>query len=407
MIDVLWLAREDVCSQCRMDEWIIEDLIDGAQKAGVPANHSITTYLVGNRYDKAIVVLPAFGHVEHVDWVNEQIAWVTDLTLILTSDEGQHFPVDQLKHESMRLWVQTPRPEASYPPGTVFFGVGSGRAWQHVVPRDRHINLFFAGQRTHDRRRDAIAAASRVPNALVNPTDGFMQGMSREDYLDRLMSCRFAPAPSGPETQDSFRFYEALECGAHVFHDGLRPDGKGRGYWQMVAPGFPTGPIENWPELPAAVQHAHPAGQVLQHAWWHQRRRQLRRELAADAGCTRLQDLTVVIPTSPIHSHPSTAIINQTIASIRNRTDADIVITADGVRNEQRSYTDDYYEYLHRVLMEAEHLNWNVTPYINTMHLHQARMMQIALEDVDTEYSCTSSTTPRCAGTSTWSTSST
>ena len=370
MIPILWLAREGVCSRCRMDEWIIEDLVHGAQKRapGLPMFATIeVNSLNGVRYDKAVVVLPAFGHIDHVGWVNEQIAWVTDLTLILTSDEGQHFPVDELRHENMKLWVQTPRPDKTYPDGTVFFGVGSGRAWQHVVPTQWANELFFCGQRTHERRQEAIAQSARVPGAKLVINDSFFDtrnGLERDDYLQEMMQTKFAPCPTGPETQDSFRFYEALETGCYPIHDALRPDGQGRGYWQMVAPGFPTEPLEQWSELPSLVQNVPVAGdtQLLQHAWWHQRRRQLTGLLAAHVGAGPHTGLTVVMPTSPIPSHPSLAIIDQTIHSIRERTSAEILVMCDGFRFEQQSYREPYTQYRHALLQAAENLWWNVTP---------------------------------------------
>ena len=60
-----------------------------------------------------------------------------------------------------------------------------------------------------------------------------------------------------------------------------------------------------------------------------------------------MREITVVIPTSPIPSHPSTAIIDETIASVRKQLpDSRIIVTADGVRAEQVGMANNYFEYL-------------------------------------------------------------
>lgn len=395
MTPILWLHKEGVCSRCRMDEWVIEDWLDGAQKRPVPSlvpEHIDTSNLVGLRYQKAVVVLPAGNHIDDVEWVNEQISWVDQLTLVLTSDEGQHFPVYLLRHPDMALWVQTPRPEVAYPLNTRFFGVGSGRAWRHVRPLPVVERLFLACQKTHDRRDAALANAARINGDVkVLATEAFMQGMERTAYLAHMNQTMWAPAPAGIETQDSFRFYEALECGALPVPDGLRVDNHGSGYWGLVAPGLPAQIIDNWGQLPQLIE-SHPAPEraaIAAHAWWHLHRREQIRTLASDVGEAAGRgdgEMTVIIPTSPIPSHPSTKIIDETIRSIRERTNAEILIMCDGVRPEQRSREFEYREYLRAILQKAEGDWWNVTPIVYGPHLHQARMTQLVLPMVHTQY---------------------
>lgn len=394
MIPVIWLAKDGVCSRCRMDEWFVEDLLDGAQKrpAGMPHfEHREVDFLYGVHQDRAIVVLPAGNHVDDVEWVNEQIRWVDDLTLILTSDEGQRFPVHELKHERMRLWVQTPRPEAKYPDDTIFFGVGSGRAWMGVEPHSAIHKMFLSAQKTHARRDACIANAQRVPgDVFVQANDRFMEGMPREDYLRWMNQTRWAPAPSGILTQDSFRFYEALERGALPIPDGRRPDAQGAGYWDLVAYGFPVPPIDNWRNLPSMIDRfPYPEQAQLQaHAWWHHRRRELARLLAttmADPGY-RAPELTVIIPSSPIAAHPSLDMIDETVRSIRERTDAEILIMCDGIRAQHKSRIDTYTEYRHRLLQQCEDAWYNVTPILYPLHFHQVHMTALTLPMIDSEY---------------------
>ncbi len=60
--------------------------------------------------------------------------------------------------------------------------------------------------------------------------------------------------------------------------------------------------------------------------------------------------ITIVIPTSPILSHPSSSLIEMTIQSIRKHLpDCPMMIQADGVRPEQEKFRDQYTAYLLRL----------------------------------------------------------
>lgn len=94
-----------------------------------------------------------------------------------------------------------------------------------------------------------------------------------------------------------------------------------------------------------------------------------------------MTDGVVLITTSPIPSHPSTAIIKQTIASVRARTDWPIVIVADGVRPEQEHRRADYQEYL-----SALQAGLNDDPVMwltySTVWRHQAGTVSVALQTI-------------------------
>ncbi|MCD6056562.1 MAG: hypothetical protein K0R44_34 [Thermomicrobiales bacterium] len=394
-VPVIWLAKEGVCSRCRWDEWIVEDLLNGAQKRPatlMSAAHGTTSSIgrAGSLHPW-VVVLPGGNHVDDVDWVNKQLSGIAELILFITSDEGAAFPVEKLNHPNMRLWIQTPRPEASYPVGTQFFGVGSARAWEYAIPQPKEHRAMLAGQRTHQRRDDAFANTVRVPNSFVRESRGFLTGLDRPEYLDALARSWWAPAPSGAITQDSFRFYEALELGTIPIPDGLRADGAGQGYWDMVAPGFPIAPITDWRRLPSLLDSAEQlltAAEIelMTHGWWHTRRREMARTLASQVGNDAPHPLTVIVPTSPIKSHPSTKIIEETVRSIRERTDAEILITCDMPRSELSHYKERYTDYLRDLMLLAEHEWWNVTPIVMNKFCHQVEMLRRTLPHIDSKY---------------------
>lgn len=95
--------------------------------------------------------------------------------------------------------------------------------------------------------------------------------------------------------------------------------------------------------------------------------------------------ITVVVTTSPIPSHPSTAIIDETITSVRaHLPDAEIILMCDGVRPEQEHMRSAYENYLQRVLWSADHVWGHTLPLIHDKHLHQAGCTKHALRHVHT-----------------------
>jgi hypothetical protein len=60
------------------------------------------------------------------------------------------------------------------------------------------------------------------------------------------------------------------------------------------------------------------------------------------------RDITIVIATSVLPSHPSTSIIDETIASVRSHfPENEIILQMDGLRKERMSRKLDYDEYVH------------------------------------------------------------
>jgi hypothetical protein len=90
--------------------------------------------------------------------------------------------------------------------------------------------------------------------------------------------------------------------------------------------------------------------------------------------------ITVVIPTSPIPIHPSTEIIEQTIRSIRHHLpEAEMWILVDGVREQMKHRTEQYKEYVQR-LLDIVDRNTIVLPF--GKHLQQAGMLKIAIDEI-------------------------
>ena len=97
------------------------------------------------------------------------------------------------------------------------------------------------------------------------------------------------------------------------------------------------------------------------------------------------EDITVILVTSVIPSHPETYIIEETIKSIRHHLpDNEIIIQIDGLREEQAHRKADYDEYISRILWKCLHEYANVLPIVFDEHSHQSTMMKKTIDLIKT-----------------------
>lgn len=98
----------------------------------------------------------------------------------------------------------------------------------------------------------------------------------------------------------------------------------------------------------------------------------------------KIENPSVLISSSPILSHPSTAILEETIVSVRYHwPEAPIWIMLDGVRAEQEHRRDDYEEYIQRLcFLDLK----NVSIYKTDEFLHQAVLTMKTLENIKSNF---------------------
>lgn len=409
-IPVVWLSLKDgTPARGYWDHGMLEALFAGSlwrTPLWPEFEHyeGLTQSFAEKGHTGAVVIFPARAQTDCAQELNLALARLEWVVLILTGDEESSFPFDQIRHPNMRVWVMSARPKHG---GVRKLGTGwppQIRAHLPVELPAKTIDVFFAGQITHQRRQEL---AEQMQELLVRsdmkasyyPSEGFTQGLPPEEYYRRLANAKVAPAPSGPETPDSFRLFEALEAGCVPIADALAPKGEWpKDYWTWFfgeEPPFPvltkyeqlTGyvleAINDWPRIGNKV-----------FAWWQGYKRKLVEQMLLDIyyclgkpkTAEKLEDLiTVIIPSSPIAAHPSTEAIEQTISDVRAQLpNCEIIITLDGVRKEQSSYAKNYEEYKRRLLWLTNNRWSNVLPVVFDKHMHQASMAREALKLVRT-----------------------
>ena len=401
---VVWEPLAEGCNRGPWDQAIIERLLAGRYRAprwpGFAHHDSLADVPDG---DGAIVVLPARHHASLDDLrrLNGMCARLPWLLLILNGDEEHCYPYGNVHHPNMRLWVQTPDPHRTYPPGTRYLVNGPAPAAYDTPWGERVNDVVLLAQDTHTRRHECADAVQAILDAgrtgHLARTPGFTQGAAPGEYMGMMASAKVCPAPSGPVCVDSFRAWEAMELGAAPILDVMLPSGSIQAaYWDRVAPTVPALTASSWDALgtfTAVVVSRWPHLASRAAAWWQRYQRDMARSLVTD-----LRDLgaplpeptvddqiTVLMPTSPIPSHPSTAILEETIEAVRAQLPtAEILVMCDGVRAEQDHCRQAYEEYLHELVRLCREKWVNVLPVIHGEHLHQSGMTRHALNMVTT-----------------------
>lgn len=381
---IYWLKLTDVQARGFWDQGLLEDIFadeDNQEVSEIP------------KCKEAIVVIAGRYYVDLVSEVNEQLRNVEDVTLIVTSDEESLFPFDKINHPNYRLYLMTPRFDRKYKNVTKFLGEGYPPHMKlPLEPPTKDLDFFFSGQITHDRRQKLKVAMDSIEEfkhdnqleGVFNATPGFTKGLKPEDYYKEMMRAEAVPCPAGPATPDSFRLFEALECGAVPIADSMSPSNV-INYWQQLYPDAPFPIFDDYDTLQGNLRDVRDQYPVINNkclAWWMRYKIDLKDELL---GYSADKDITILMPTSPTPSNPSTAIIEETIESVRyHLPNARIILMIDGVREEQQDRLENYNEYVRRLLWVCNRKFENIYPMLFEEHTHQAGMTKEALKLVKT-----------------------
>lgn len=345
--------------------------------------------------ESGIVVIPARHHVGKEREINKELSKLQEVKLILIGDEEGEFNAELIEHKNIDIIVQNPNPEQHDKYKRL--GTGIPKHMLDNIPEtlpDKILDFFFAGQSTFHapeltppmnvnyRRKlmaDELETSSR--NGKIIRSKGFTQGIEPKEYYQNMASAKVVPCPSGPELPDTFRLFEALELGCvpiadEKVHKYGGEEQEYKGYWNwFFNEQVPFPIVQDYKSWKEAVSHA--ADNYLDlnnkcQAWWYQQKWKLKEELGYD------QDITVVIPVSPIKSHPSTKIIDETIASIKyHLPKTKIIVSFDGVREEQKNMSLQYARHIQVVMYKHR----DIFPIIFGEHRHQSGMMKELLNN--------------------------
>lgn len=325
--------------------------------------------------ERMVVVVPGAYQADLIEEINIQINNYPKVCVIVTSDEERKFPDQLLRHPDIILYVQYDNDFPSFPIGytpmtrLVLPDIG-------IVPKIQ--DWFFSGQVTHPAREQLYEKLLQLKNGVAIATDGFGKGLPAWEYFYNIAASKAVFCPPGPKSPDSFRLYETLEAGSvpivlvDNFWDKLFPD----------AP-FPKISIDDHIEDVLEKITLHQSNIVF--AWWIKEKFDMKMQFIKGLEAPSF-DTTVVMSASPIPSHPSTEIIDQTIRSIRTHMKAPIYVTLDGVRAEQEHMREDYEKFIRNFLWKCNFEYDNVIPIIFDDHQHQSGMLKAVMPLIKTPY---------------------
>ena len=328
--------------------------------------------------DGIVLVVPGqhnAGYVTELNALMSQYDWVL---LMVTGDEEGLFPWKDLEHPNMKTWAFAPNsPDAFQADRLLPFGPTP----HGFTDLPKTLDWFFAGQINTPERKAMAEALNRLPGGKLVETDGFARGLSPEDYVTVMNRARVVPCPPAWKHPDTFRVWEALDAGA-VPLIGMD------GYFERLGLDNLLR-VHTWDVLPEVLRFNTPSEWDYEatrcKAWWIRQQYEYRRWLRADilelGGPDVAPDITVIMPTSPIESHPSVYVINETLNSVSSRLAAPVIVMCDGVRPEQEHYRPRYEEYLRELVRLP-----GVVPLMFEEFTHQANMTRRALELVDSEF---------------------
>lgn len=356
----------------------------------------------------AVVVIPARHYASASKQMGEYARSLPWCVFLCTGDEEAVFPWRDVQGDRVKIWCQCPMPGVHDPKLIRPFVTGYRPETRPLLeklwggqcpPADRKLLWAYAGQNQNPARQACLEALKTRPSGegWFRVSNGFGQGMHYDEYLGMMAEAYLAPCPSGTFTPDCFRHFEALESGCLPVSDYESPRKAGP-YWQEFYGGVPFDFPGDWREFFDPKHNQYLTNQAT--AWWLRYKRQfvcdLEDDIRAVSGGTphaatshARSTVTVLLPTSPVSSHPSTAVIEDTVRHIRSYPElreCEIIVMVDGINPKQHHYREQYEEFKRRLIWLCNwHPDWRgVLPLVFDTWTHQATMTREALKLVRT-----------------------
>lgn len=330
--------------------------------------------------DRKVFVIPGAYQGDIIPAINKYLSAFPKIMVFITSDEEGAFNVSKLKHPDMIVYSEYGTSKNIFPIG---YTPQTRPTLKELGLQPKTLKWFFSGQITHNRRRLMAEYLKAETGGLFNSTGGFAQGMEFPEYFTNMAQANAVMCPPGALVQESFRVYETLESGSIPIVDKHSSQGNSD-FWQRNFPDAPFPIIDKYDELHDQIEMANVPFYInMVFAWWIAKKYEIKQKLAEQFEVP-LNDMSVIIPVSPIKSHPDDSILVNTVKSIRAHTDAPIYITFDGVRQEQFKMSARYDEFVRRFLWRCNFEFENVIPILFPGHTHQVGMARKALQMINT-----------------------
>lgn len=284
--NVVWKSyhKPEVIGRGYWDQGLLEDIFEQGDY-----NHYEDVSEVTDG-EGAIFIINGRTHTEDAEKINADIAKLRWVLFIDTGDEEAVFPWRDIKHPIMRVWIMLPRMNLH---NDTSFKLPNGyRPETHDVLKEvgyqeKTQDWFFAGQVNHARREQCVEQLRELPNGKLVETDGFgKEVMPYREYLENMAKSKIVLCPSGIESPDNFRLYEALEAGCLPIVDAFATNNQDWGFWRyLFGNDIPFPIIGYWDALPKLLPEllrGYPENANKCFAWWQSKKREIKYKLIDD-----------------------------------------------------------------------------------------------------------------------------
>lgn len=292
-INIIWKSyhEPEVISHGYWDNGLLDDLFSAMGNI----KHHTNFDWVGDK-DGAVVIVNGRTHINDTAAINADIAKLRWVLFIDTGDEEASLPWREIKHPIMRVWVMMPRMNQH---DDVSFHLPNGyRPTTHadlkqIGFQEKTVDWFFAGQVNHARRDQCVhelrlfVERNIHPNGVLVETDGFgKEVMPYGEYLTQMAQSKIVLCPSGIESPDNFRLYEALEAGCLPVVDAFSTNNQSPGFWRYLFGNDIPFPIINYwdalPEIMPGLLKGYPENANRCYAWWQLKKREIKYKMIDD-----------------------------------------------------------------------------------------------------------------------------
>lgn len=207
--------------------------------------------------------------------LNEYLLPFKSGVVILTSEEDSYFDWKAAIPAHMDIWTQYYSPNKSEIKTRLLLGPPS-RIKDYKI--NKHLPKkylwSFVGQVQNPFRQQCVDVLKTLPDGFLHIAEAFggeKNGVEYQEYLDIMCQSHYVICPAGSMCVDSFRLYEAMECGAVPITDRKAPrDPESFHYWNEVLRDVnPIGQVYNWQQLPGFLESKNPPSEII-NAWWEE-----------------------------------------------------------------------------------------------------------------------------------------
>lgn len=140
----------------------------------------------------------------------------------------------------------------------------------------------FAGQIEKSTRIAMINSMKKVPHYFIHETKQFFDpnALPSNEYRELLLNSIFIPCPRGWANLESFRIYEALECGCIPLVEKGEVD-----YFEKLLGDYPFPSLSSWDEAPFLIRTLLANPMALEELrckcalWWKEHKKQVKNEI--------------------------------------------------------------------------------------------------------------------------------